>query len=104
MCYYLHCPRGVAPQSVQVRCCVFSLSCYRYARGDADVHRCFVGHPRHTALLASDPAMGAVDAVAQCMSAARSCINAADLVRDHVPPSHYLAFCVHYITLSGVVL
>lgn len=48
--------------------------------------------------------MGTVDAVAQCTSAARSCINAAELIRDLVPPSHYLAFCVHYLTLSGVVL
>lgn len=48
--------------------------------------------------------MGAVDVVAQCTDAARNCIDAANLVRDFVPPSHYLAFCVHYITLSGVVL
>jgi hypothetical protein len=40
----------------------------------------------------------------QCISAARSCISAAEPVIDLVPPSHYLAFCVHYLTLSGVVL
>ncbi|KAL1872321.1 hypothetical protein VTK73DRAFT_1552 [Phialemonium thermophilum] len=33
-----------------------------------------------------------------------SCINAAELVRDLVPPSHHLAFCVYYLTLSGIVL
>ncbi|KAH6691479.1 fungal-specific transcription factor domain-containing protein [Plectosphaerella plurivora] len=42
--------------------------------------------------------------IAQCKSAAKSCINAAEMVRDLVPPSHYLAICVHYLTLSGVVL
>ncbi|KAI9148822.1 transcriptional regulatory protein [Paramyrothecium foliicola] len=40
----------------------------------------------------------------QCISAARSCINAAELVREVVPPSHHLAFCVHYLTLSGLML
>lgn len=45
-----------------------------------------------------------MDAVSQCVSAARSCINAAELVRDLVQPSHYLAICVHYLTLSGITL
>lgn len=44
------------------------------------------------------------EATRQCVSAARSCINAAELVRDLVPPSHYLAICVHCLTLSGVAL
>ncbi|KAF4466034.1 Zn(II)2Cys6 transcription factor [Fusarium albosuccineum] len=39
-----------------------------------------------------------------CISAARSCINAAELVRDVVPPSHYLALSVHCLTISGLVL
>ncbi|KAK9777755.1 putative Transcription factor domain-containing protein [Seiridium cardinale] len=50
------------------------------------------------------PGLGAIDAVSHCVSAARSCINAAELVRELVPPSHHLAFCVHYLTLSGLVL
>ncbi|SPO02311.1 uncharacterized protein DNG_04984 [Cephalotrichum gorgonifer] len=69
-----------------------------------NLYRCFVGHPRHAALLAGDASAEAVDAVSQCRIAARECINAAELVRDLVPPSHYLAICVHYLTLSGVVL
>ncbi|KAF5007710.1 hypothetical protein FDECE_5958 [Fusarium decemcellulare] len=39
-----------------------------------------------------------------CISAARSCINAAELVRDVVPPSHYLALSVHCLTISGLAL
>ncbi|KAJ3543343.1 hypothetical protein NM208_g3627 [Fusarium decemcellulare] len=39
-----------------------------------------------------------------CISAARSCINAAELVRDFVPPSHYLALSVHCLTISGLAL
>jgi hypothetical protein len=46
----------------------------------------------------------AKDAVLQCISAAQSSINAAELVRDLVPPSHSLAICVHCLTLSGVAL
>lgn len=44
------------------------------------------------------------NATAQSINAARSCINAGELVRDVVPQSHYLAICVHYLTLSGVAL
>ncbi|KAF5007384.1 hypothetical protein FDECE_6270 [Fusarium decemcellulare] len=44
------------------------------------------------------------EATSQCISAAQSCINAAELVHQVVPPSHLLAFCVHYLTLSGLVL
>ncbi|CAI6014040.1 unnamed protein product [Clonostachys chloroleuca] len=44
------------------------------------------------------------EAMSHCVSAARSCINAAELVRELVPPSHHLAFCVHYLTLSGLIL
>jgi hypothetical protein len=50
-----------------------------------------------------DP-QAAEDAVLQCISAARSSINAAELVRDLVPPSHNLAICVHCLTLAGVAL
>jgi hypothetical protein len=46
----------------------------------------------------------AKDAVLECISAAHSAINAAELVRDLVPPSHALAICVHCLTLSGVAL
>ncbi|KAH7145685.1 fungal-specific transcription factor domain-containing protein, partial [Dactylonectria estremocensis] len=51
-----------------------------------------------------DPSMMDIDPLPQCISAARSCINAAELVRELVPPSHHLAFCVHYLTLSGLTL
>lgn len=50
------------------------------------------------------PGLHTIDAVSHCVSAAKSCINAAELVRELVPPSHHLAFCVHYLTLSGLVL
>lgn len=88
------------------------LSLYRYVGGPPCIcdsltvltfsHSCFIGSTRQTTLLAdsADP----VDAVSQCISAARSCINAAELVRDLVQPSHYLAICVHYLTLSGIML
>jgi hypothetical protein len=48
--------------------------------------------------------LNTVDPISHCVSAAKSCINAAELVRELVPPSHHLAFCVHYLTLSGLVL
>ncbi|KAL5045245.1 hypothetical protein BDW71DRAFT_198442 [Aspergillus fruticulosus] len=41
---------------------------------------------------------------AECINAARSCIQAAELIRERVPPSHYLAFCVQYLTISGILL
>ncbi|RDW74926.1 hypothetical protein BP6252_06068 [Coleophoma cylindrospora] len=41
---------------------------------------------------------------AQCTQAARSCIRAAELIQERVPPSHHLAFCTHYLALSGVFL
>ncbi|KAH9233218.1 hypothetical protein K456DRAFT_1911426 [Colletotrichum gloeosporioides 23] len=43
-------------------------------------------------------------AISQCVSAAQMCIHAAEIVRDLVPTSHYLALSVHYMTLSGIVL
>lgn len=66
--------------------------------------RCFIGHTRHVRKAGVDGVVTPEEAVAQCRSAARSCINAAEMVRDLVPPSHHLAICVHYLTLSGVVL
>lgn len=39
-----------------------------------------------------------------CIQAARSCIQTAGLIHSHVPPSHYLAFCVYQLALSGIVL
>ncbi|KAK6366321.1 hypothetical protein LTS17_010827 [Exophiala oligosperma] len=67
-----------------------------------NLYRSFVGDSQQASHL--NASMEAVDAVAQCISAARSCINAAELVRDSVPPSHYLAICLHYLTLSGIML
>ncbi|KAK5121035.1 hypothetical protein LTR85_005819 [Meristemomyces frigidus] len=40
----------------------------------------------------------------QCVQASRSCIQTGELVLSRVPPSHYLAFCVHQLALAGVVL
>ncbi|KAL3479488.1 fungal-specific transcription factor domain-containing protein [Aspergillus californicus] len=40
----------------------------------------------------------------ECINAARSCIQAAELIRERVPPSHHLAFCVQYLTISGILL
>ncbi|KAH8895557.1 hypothetical protein GQ53DRAFT_715269 [Thozetella sp. PMI_491] len=54
--------------------------------------------------MSPDSGEAMADATAQCISAARSCINAAELVRDLIPPSHYLAICIHCLTLSGVAL
>ncbi|ENH67190.1 Putative transcriptional regulatory protein C3C7.04 [Fusarium oxysporum f. sp. cubense race 1] len=42
--------------------------------------------------------------VENCVTAARSCINNSRHMRDFVPPSHYLALCVNYLTISGLVL
>lgn len=39
-----------------------------------------------------------------CMSAARSCIRASELLRERVPPSHHLSFCIHHLALSGITL
>ncbi|GLA30696.1 hypothetical protein AnigIFM63326_009130 [Aspergillus niger] len=44
------------------------------------------------------------DPSSECISAARSCIQAAELIRERVPPSHHLAFCVQYLTISGILL
>ncbi|KAL4811147.1 fungal-specific transcription factor domain-containing protein [Aspergillus unguis] len=40
----------------------------------------------------------------ECINAAKSCIHAAELIRERVVPSHYLAFCVQYLTISGILL
>ncbi|KAL2811091.1 hypothetical protein BJX63DRAFT_422580 [Aspergillus granulosus] len=40
----------------------------------------------------------------ECINAARSCIQAAELIRERVAPSHHLAFCVQYLTVSGILL
>ncbi|KAF9036042.1 hypothetical protein BDZ89DRAFT_471228 [Hymenopellis radicata] len=40
----------------------------------------------------------------QCMSAARSCIRIGEITQEMLPSSHYMAFAVQFITLSGVVL
>jgi hypothetical protein len=55
---------------------------------------------------ASQAALGAQasDSITTCIDAARICINSAELIREVVAPSHLLAFCVHFLTLSGIVL
>ncbi|KAH6685483.1 hypothetical protein F5X68DRAFT_233227 [Plectosphaerella plurivora] len=69
-----------------------------------NLHRFLVGH--HSGRSSNDvsPTSNYSTSASQCRSAAKSCINAAEIVRDLVPPSHYLAICVHYLTLSGIVL
>ncbi|GKZ30303.1 hypothetical protein AbraIFM66950_008639 [Aspergillus brasiliensis] len=65
--------------------------------------------PRRLTLLPPSPLVGQAlstptDPSTECISAARSCIQAAELIRERVPPSHYLAFCVQYLTISGILL
>lgn len=62
---------------------------------------CFLNYPRQAALQEEVDISGAIG---QCVSAARMCIHAAEIVRDLVPTSHYLALSIHYMTLSGIVL
>ncbi|GKZ17791.1 hypothetical protein AbraIFM66951_001085 [Aspergillus brasiliensis] len=59
-----------------------------------NLYRPLVGHSLPTP---TDPS-------SECINAARSCIQAAELIRERVPPSHYLAFCVQYLTISGISL
>lgn len=40
----------------------------------------------------------------RCLEAARSCIQVSELIPERVPPSHHLAFSVHYLALSGIFL
>ncbi len=42
--------------------------------------------------------------VFKVITAARGIIQASEVVSSHIPPSHYLAFCVHVVYLSGFVL
>ncbi|KAL2865543.1 transcription factor domain-containing protein [Aspergillus lucknowensis] len=44
------------------------------------------------------------DPSSECINAARSCIQATELICERVPPSHHLAFCVQYLTISGILL
>ncbi|KAF0331895.1 fungal specific transcription factor domain-containing protein [Colletotrichum asianum] len=66
-----------------------------------NLYRCFLNYPKQAAL---DEEVDVSGAISQCVSAAHMCIHAAEIVRDLVPTSHYLALSVHYMTLSGIVL
>ena len=66
--------------------------------------RCFVGNTKAQSTAPDHPWISHYEAVAQCTNAAKSCIKAARLIADYVPPSQYFAICIHYLTLSGVVL
>ncbi|KZL75151.1 transcriptional regulatory protein [Colletotrichum tofieldiae] len=66
-----------------------------------NLYRFFLNYPKETALRHEVDTSGAIS---QCINAAKGCIYAADLVRDLVPSSHHLAICVHYLTISGIVL
>ncbi|KAL4791222.1 hypothetical protein BDV19DRAFT_401511 [Aspergillus venezuelensis] len=59
--------------------------------------------PHHSGITASvSPSL--LTPSTECIIAAQSCIRAAELIRERVPPSHHLAFCVQYLTISGILL
>ncbi|KAL4933996.1 MFS transporter [Aspergillus undulatus] len=58
-------------------------------------------HPE-TSELAVSPTL--LSPSSECITAAQSCIRAAELIRERAPPSHHLAFCVQYLTISGTLL
>ncbi|KZL87105.1 zn 2cys6 transcription factor [Colletotrichum incanum] len=66
-----------------------------------NLYRFFLSYPKEAALRHEIDTSGAIS---QCINAAKGCIYAADLVRDLVPSSHHLAMCVHYLTISGILL
>ncbi|KXH37286.1 hypothetical protein CNYM01_01299 [Colletotrichum nymphaeae SA-01] len=66
-----------------------------------NLYRYFLNYPKDSAERDEVDVSGAVD---QCINAARGCIYVADMVRDLVPASHHLAICIHYLTLSGIIL
>lgn len=57
-----------------------------------------------TANEAASPTHGKEPPSAQCIHAARSCIQTGELILSSIPPSHYLAFCVNQLALAGIVL
>ncbi|KXH32904.1 hypothetical protein CSIM01_07531 [Colletotrichum simmondsii] len=65
------------------------------------LYRYFLNYPKDSAERDEVDVSGAID---QCINAARGCIYVADMVRDLVPASHHLAICIHYLTLSGIIL
>jgi len=40
----------------------------------------------------------------KCLNAARGCIRSSEGISDTIPASHFLAFCAHYLMLSGIIL
>ncbi|KAL4968012.1 transcription factor domain-containing protein [Aspergillus stella-maris] len=58
--------------------------------------------PHHTGITNVSPTL--LTPSTECITAAQSCIRAAELIRERVPPSHHLAFCVQYLTISGILL
>ncbi|KAK1657541.1 fungal-specific transcription factor domain-containing protein [Colletotrichum godetiae] len=66
-----------------------------------NLYRYFLNYPRESAVRNEVDVSGAID---QCVNAAQGCVYVADMVRDLVPSSHHLAICVHYLTLSGIIL
>ncbi|EXF84159.1 hypothetical protein CFIO01_05662 [Colletotrichum fioriniae PJ7] len=66
-----------------------------------NLYRYFLNYPKDSAERDEVDVSGAID---QCINAARGCIYVADMVRDLVPASHHLALCIHYLTLSGIIL
>ncbi|KAJ4203432.1 hypothetical protein NW759_015184 [Fusarium solani] len=48
--------------------------------------------------------VGAGGSVCKVITAARGIIRGSELISSNIPPSHYLAFCVHLLYLSGFVL
>ncbi|TDZ19887.1 hypothetical protein Cob_v007073 [Colletotrichum orbiculare MAFF 240422] len=66
-----------------------------------NLYRCFLNFPSQLAEAAGADISGAI---AQCVNSGQSCIHAAEMVRDLVPTSHYLAICVNYLTISCIIL
>ncbi|OHF02882.1 hypothetical protein CORC01_01640 [Colletotrichum orchidophilum] len=66
-----------------------------------NLYRFFLNYPKELATRNDVDVSGAID---QCVNAAQGCVYVADMVRDLVPSSHHLAICVHYLTLSGIIL
>lgn len=40
----------------------------------------------------------------KCLNAARECIRSSEGISEIIPSSHFLAFCAHYLMLSGIIL
>ncbi|PVH74792.1 hypothetical protein DL98DRAFT_428701 [Cadophora sp. DSE1049] len=76
--------------------CVISYSIH--AGCIINLHRPLIPNHLDSDALAKNPSYQ------KCINAARNCIQIAEFFQSHVPQSHHLAICTHYLTLSGVFL